>query len=68
MKVICELNEKQETILNISVFNENDIQFILTKVKFKDKIIKIIENIILPDELFLKIKDFEENKILYMIY
>jgi len=68
MKVRPEIIKDNKTILNISVFKSDDLQFLLKKDKFKEKIIHIIENITLPDELFIKIKVFEENNILTMVY
>jgi len=54
-------------VLKISVFEREDLVFKILNNKYNGNILKVINNISIVEELFLKIKLYEDNNILEII-
>lgn len=54
-------------ILYLSIFDTDDLSFLILNERYNNIIVKTISNIILVDELFIQIKLYEDNDILEVI-
>jgi hypothetical protein len=56
-----------EDILYVSIFEENDLSFKILQSRYNDKIVKILSQIELVDDLYQMIKKYEDNDIIEVI-
>ena len=59
MKVLIE-----ESVLKISIYSTNDLEFEILKPKYNNIILKKVSSITILEELYRQIKLYEQNEIL----
>jgi len=59
LKVLIE-----ESVLKISIYSTNDLEFEILKPKYNNIILKKVSSITILEELYRQIKLYEQNEIL----